>query len=226
MTATLLGRKIGMTRLYNDAGVDVPVTVIQAGPCYVSQIKTVKTDGYCAVQLAFDDVKPRNSTCPQIGHDAKAGLTPKRVHREFRIPADEAAELKLGQPVTVDVFDGIKFVDVVGTSKGKGFQGVMKRWNFKGQPASHGCERKHRSPGSIASRATNRGFSGRPKKGLHMAGHMGDDRVTVRSVEVIGKDPSKNLLYVKGPVPGANRGFVVVRQAVRLWKSKAKRAVQ
>src|SRR5688572_20407552 len=184
MAATLLGRKIGMTRLYDAAGKNVPVTVIQAGPCFVSQVKTDESDGYNAVQLAFEDIKPRNSTVPLIGHDGKAGVGPKRFHREFRATPEEVGGFTAGQQVTVDAFEGIKFVDVTGTSKGKGFAGVMKRWNFGGQPASHGTERKHRSGGSIASHATNRGFSGRPKKGKKMAGHLGDERTTVRSLEI------------------------------------------
>ena len=217
----LIGRKLGMTRLYTQDGKNVPVTVIQAGPCYVSQIKTDATDGYTAVQLAFEDVRGRNSTMPLIGHAAKAGLDPKRFHREYRATADEAGSLTLGQEVNVEAFEGVNFVDVVGQSKGKGFQGVMKRHHFGGQPATHGTERKHRSPGSIGGHATNRGFSGRPKKGKKMAGHMGDERVTVRSLEIVARDKEKNLIMVKGPVPGANQGLVVIRNAVRLYKRKA-----
>lgn len=224
MPVALLGRKIGMTRLFQADGRSVPVTIIQAGPCYISQIKTTQTDGYNALQLAFEDVKPRNSTFPLIGHDAKAGLSPKRFHREIRVSAEEAAAAKLGQELRVDVFDSVKFVDVTGISKGKGFQGVMRRWGFKGMCASHGTERKHRSPGTLASRATNRGYSGRPKKGMHMAGHMGQRRVTVRSLEVLGTDKEKNLLLVKGPVPGATRSLLMIREAKRLYKSKAKLA--
>ena len=224
MPAALLGRKIGMTRLYDASGKNVPVTIIQTGPCFVSQIKTVATDGYDALQLAFEDIKPRNSTIPVIAHDIKAGIDPKRFHQEIRVSADEAKAATLGQEMTVEVFSKIKFVDVTGTSKGKGFAGVMKRYQFGGLCASHGTERKHRSGGSIASHATNRGYSGRPKKGKKMAGHMGDDRVTVRSMEIIGADKEKNLLLVKGPVPGANHGFVFIREAVRLYKAKAKLA--
>lgn len=225
MPAALLGKKVGMTRVFTTDGKNIPVTIIQAGPCYVSQIKTVANDGYDAVQLAFDEVKPRNSTYPLIGHDAKAGIhAPQRFHREFRATAEEVAAATAGQLVKVEVFEKVKFVDIVGTSKGKGFAGVMKRWSFKGMCASHGTERKHRSPGSIGARATNRGFSGRPKKGLHMPGHMGVDRVTVRSVEVIGCDKEKNLLLVKGPVPGANAGLLVISEAKRLYKSKARLA--
>ncbi|MEX0776227.1 MAG: 50S ribosomal protein L3 [Phycisphaeraceae bacterium] len=221
MTAALLGRKIGMTRIFTAGGKNVPVTIIQAGPCFVSQVKTVASDGYDALQLAFEDLKPRNSTRQEIGHDAKGGMAPKRFHREVRIDGDQAGSSQLGQELTVEVFEGVKFVDIVGTSKGKGFAGGMKRHNFKGLCASHGTERKHRSPGSISGRATNRGFSGRPKKGLRMAGHMGADRVTVRSVEIVGKDKDKNLLLVKGPVPGAAQGLLMIQEAKRLYKSKA-----
>jgi large subunit ribosomal protein L3 len=220
----IIGRKVGMTRLFDEAGNNVPVTVIQAGPCYVSQVKTTEVDGYSAVQLAFEDVKARSSTMPVIGHDGKAGMGPKRVHREMRLSEEALAELSLGQAITVEVFDDVKFVDVVGTSKGKGTAGVMKRHNFKGLTASHGTERKHRSPGSIASRATNRGCSGRPKKGIRMAGRMGNERVTVRSLEIVGRDKERNLLLVKGPVPGPNKGLVLVREATRLYKSKAVKA--
>lgn len=220
MPATLIGRKIGMTRLYDGAGKNVPVTVIEAGPCFVSQVKTAATDGYDAVQIAFEDVKGRNSTMPLIGHDGKAGLSPKRFHKEFRITADEAGNYQPGQELSVEVFEGVKFVDVIGRSKGKGYQGVMKRHGFKGAIASHGTERKHRTPGSISGRASNRG-TGKPKKGIRMAGHMGDQRVTVRSLEVIGRDKQRNLLMIKGPVPGANQGLVLVREAVRLYKGKA-----
>ncbi len=223
----ILGRKIGMTRLYDENGRNVPVTVIEAGPCQVSQIKTAepseeggKADGYDAVQLAFEDIKGRNTTMPLIGHDHKAGLTPKRHHREFRISADQAAEYELGQEVTLEVLEDTKFVDITGTSKGKGYAGVMKKWNFKGQLASHGTERKHRSPGSVGGRSSNLG-TGKPKKGIRMSGRMGDERVTVRSVEIVARDKSKNLLMVKGPVPGANKGLLMIKEAKRLYKSKA-----
>jgi large subunit ribosomal protein L3 len=213
-----------MTRLYTESGKNVPVTVIEAGPCLVSQVKTVATDGYDAVQIAFDDVKARNSTMPVIGHDAKAGIAPKRFHREVRLSAEEVANVAAGQQMTVTVFENVQYVDVIGTSKGKGFQGVMKKYHFKGQPASHGTERKHRSPGSQSGVASNRGFSGRPKKGKRMSGHMGAERVTVRSLEVVGRDAEKNLLLVKGPVPGPNQGVVLIREATRLYKRKAKKA--
>ena len=218
MAQAILGRKIGMTRLFDDQGHSVPVTVVQAGPCYVSQLKTVESDGYSAVQIAFEDVKARRSTLPVIAHDAKVGLGPKRFHREFRTGGDE--QFELGQEVTVADFAEVKFVDVVGSSKGKGTQGVMKRHHFAGMEASHGVERKHRSPGSICSRSSNRG-TGKPKKGIRMAGRMGAVRVTVRSLPVVGIDKQRNLLLVKGPVPGAKQGLLMIREAVRLNKSKA-----
>lgn len=221
MSAAILGRKIGMTRLYTQEGVSVPVTVIQAGPCYVSQVKTDEADGYCAIQLGFDEVKPRNSTWQLIGHDAKAGVAPQRIHREVRLTQEELASYQAGQEITVASLENVKYVDVTGTSKGKGYAGTMKRHNFKGQLASHGTERKHRSPGSIGGHATNRGFSGRPKKGKKMSGHLGDERVTVRSLEIVACDPQRNLIMVKGPVPGANQGVVYVREAKRLYKRKA-----
>src|SRR5690606_19515510 len=177
-----------------------------------SQVKTGATDGYDAVQLGFEAVKPRRSTIPVIGHDAKAGLAAQRYHREFRTGSDDAFEV--GQAVTVENFADVKFVDVVGTSKGKGTQGVMKRHNFGGQPASHGTERKHRSPGAISSRATNRGHSGKLKKGIRMAGRMGNEQVTTRNHPVVGIDADKNLLLIKGALPGPNGGLLFVRKAI------------
>lgn len=222
MTAVILGKKVGMTRYFLEDGRNVPVTVIEGGPCTVTQVKTVESDGYSAVQLGFDDVKPRRSTMPQIGHDAKAGTGPKRYHREFRTNEDDSFEH--GQTVDVSQFDGVKYVDVIGTSKGKGFQGPMKRHNFKGQLASHGVERKHRSSGSIGGHATNLGTGPKPKKGKRMAGHMGSERVTTRSLEVVAVQPDRNLLLVKGAIPGPNGGMVQVRTAVRLNKQKARLA--
>jgi large subunit ribosomal protein L3 len=225
MPAALIGRKIGMTRYFSGDGVNVPVTVIEAGPCVVTQLKTTERDGYSAVQLAFDDVKPRRSTMPLIGHDAKAGTAPKAVHRELRLDDDREVEaFEHGQTLSVSVFDDVKFVDVIATSKGKGFQGPMKRHNFSGLEASHGVERKHRSAGSIGGHATNLGTGPKIKKGKRMAGHMGDDRVTVRSLDVISVDPERNLLLVKGPVPGPKQGVLFIREANRLNKRKARLA--
>ncbi len=221
----LLGRKIGMTRWFMEDGTNVPVTVIEAGPCAVTQVKRVDTDGYSAVQLGFEEVKPRRTTMQLIGHDAKAGPTPRRVHREYRLPDDKAAdEFELGQQLDVNTFENVKYVDVVGTGKGKGFAGVMKRHNFRGLCASHGTERKHRSPGSIGGHATDLGTGPKVKKGKRMAGQMGAKRVTVRSLDVIAIDRQRNLLMLKGPVPGPNHGILFIRDAKRLNRSKTRKA--
>ena len=219
MTPALLGKKIGMTRIYDEKGTIVPVTVVQAGPCSVTQVKTVETDGYHAVQLGFGETKAKFSTFPLIGHAAKAGVGPRRHFREIRLK--EATDRKAGDVVNVGVFEGVQYVDVIGTSKGKGFAGVMKRHHFGGQPASHGTERKHRSPGSLASRATWRGQSGKPKKGVRMAGHMGVDRVTTRNHPLVRIDAENNVLLVKGALPGANGSLLYVRKSVTA-KVKAK----
>jgi large subunit ribosomal protein L3 len=200
-----------MTRVYDEKGTIVPVTVVQAGPCAVTQVKTVQSDGYDAVQIGFGEVKAKFSTFPLIGHAAKAGVGPQRHFREIRLksPTDVTA----GATVKVDIFNEVKFVDVIGTSKGKGTQGVMKRHRFKGQPASHGVERKHRSPGSIASHATWRGQSGKPKKGLRMAGRMGNEQVTTRNNALVKVDAENNLLLIKGALPGPNGGLLFVKQS-------------
>ena len=225
MAAAILGRKIGMTRLFDESGKQVPVTVIQAGPCTVTQIKTEDTDGYNAIQLAFEDVKGRNSTMPVIGHDGKAGISPKRFHREYRMDAEALEAFEFGQEVNVDIFESSRFVDVTGISKGFGFQGAMKKYRFKGQPATHGTERKHRSPGSVGGRSSNAG-TGRPKKGGKKAGQMGGGQVTIRSLEIVARDKDKNILLVKGPVPGPRQGLLFVKDAVRLFKGKAVKAAE
>lgn len=212
MTPALLGKKVGMTRVYDEKGAVVPVTVVQAGPCHVTQVKTVESDGYNAVQLGFEDCKAKFSTFPLIGHSAKAGVGPKRHFQEIRLK--NATSLAPGTQVGVELFKEVKFVDVIGTSKGKGTAGVMKRHHFGGQPASHGTERKHRSPGSIASRATWRGQCGKPKKGLRMAGHMGMDQVTTRNHPLVKVDQENHLLLIKGALPGPNGGLLFVRKAV------------
>jgi large subunit ribosomal protein L3 len=212
MTPALLGKKIGMTRIYDEKGTIVPVTVVQAGPCAVTQVKTAQSDGYNAVQLGFDEIKAKFSTFPLIGHTAKAGVGPRRHFREIKLK--EPTTLAAGATVNVDLFNDVKYVDVIGTSKGKGTAGVMKRHHFGGQPASHGTERKHRSPGSLASRATWRGQSGKPKKGVRMAGHMGMDQVTTRNHPLVKVDAANNLLLIKGALPGPNGGLLFVRKSV------------
>ena len=209
----LLGKKIGITQIYDEAGRLLPATVIQAGPCAVIQVKTVKTDGYNAVQLGYDDVKPSRRKKPQIEHAKKANSVPKRFVKEMRLPNDTEPQYKLGDSITVSVFAESKIVDVIGTSKGKGFQGVMKRHHFGGMPGSHGTERKHRSPGSIASHGTDRGHGGNIKKGKKMSGHMGHVRITVKNHGLISIDQEKNLLVIKGSVPGPDGGYVIIQSA-------------
>lgn len=225
----ILGRKVGMTRFFREDGVNVPVTVISAGPCFITQIKNIESaDGYNAIQIAYEDIKPGHSTLPNIGHDAKVGVSPKRHHRELRFDQGEEKEVAnftVGQEITVSDFEDIIYVDVVATSKGKGFQGVMKRHNFKGLEASHGVERKHRSAGSIGGGGVNLGTGPKPKKGKRMAGHMGHVRVTVRNLDIMKIIPEKNLFLLKGTVPGANNGLVFVRTSKRPGKSKQLKVV-
>ncbi len=213
--AMLLGKKVGMTGVYDESGRLLPVTVIQAGPCTVMQVKTVDTDGYNAVQMGYDDVKPSRRKNPQIGHAEKANSVPKKFVREMRLPKDAEPEYKVGDSLTVSVFADNKYVDVVGTNKGKGFAGVMKRHGFHGFPGSHGTERKHRAPGSIAGFASDAGHGGSPKKGKKMAGHMGNHRVTTKNHCLVAVDEEKNLLVVKGSVPGPAGGYCIVRSAKR-----------
>ena len=214
MTAALLGKKIGMTRVYTDEGTIVPVTVIQAGPCSVMQVKSSDSgkDAYDAIQLGFEDVKAHRSTLPGIGHAAKAGTGPKGFIREIRM--NQPPQASLGDVWTVEVFEsaGTKYVDVVSTTKGRGFAGVMKRYGFGGQPATHGTERKHRSPGSIGGHA-NLGTGRNIKKGKKMSGHMGHVRRTSRNQELIRVDKENNLLLIKGSVAGPNGVYVLIRQA-------------
>jgi large subunit ribosomal protein L3 len=217
--AAILGKKVGMTQVYDQNDHVVPVTVIQAGPCVVLEVRSKERDGYEAVQLGFDDKKVKNAAAGLIGHCAKSGSQPKRFIREFRMAG--VADHKIGDMIDVGVFEAqaVKFVDVTGVSKGRGFQGVMKRHGMGGQPDSHGTERKHRSPGSIASHGTDRGHGGDIKKGKRMAGHMGDEQVTVRNQELFSVIKEQNLMLVKGAVPGPEGGYVMVRVA------KAKRIV-
>ncbi len=211
--AMLLGKKVGMTQLYDTSGRLVPVTVIQAGPCTVIQVKTTDTDGYNAVQLGYDDVKLSRNKKPQIGHAAKANTTPKRFVREMRLQNDTESEYKIGESITVSVFSENELVDVVGKSKGKGFAGVMKRHGFSGFPASHGTERKHRAPGSISSFASNAGMGACVKKGKKMAGHLGDSRVVAKNHSLITIDTENNLLVIKGSVPGPAGSYCIVRSS-------------
>ena len=207
----LLGKKIGMTQVYDENGKISPVTVIQAGPCVVTQIRTAEKDRYSAIQIGYDNVKESRKKKPQVGHTAKANTTPKRMVREYRI--DGESELELGAELNVNVFAETNYVDVIGTSKGKGFAGGMKRHGFGGFPASHGCERKHRAPGSISSYCSDAGHGGNVKKGKKMAGQMGNVRVTTKNHKLISIDEEKNIIVVKGAVAGPAGGYVMVRTA-------------
>jgi large subunit ribosomal protein L3 len=209
----LLGKKIGMTQVYDEQQRLLPVTVIQAGPCVVMQVKTVETDGYNAVQMGYDDVKASRKKKPAIGHAEKAHTSPKRFIREMRLADDAKVEFNAGDSITVSTFAETKFVDVIGTSKGKGFAGPMKRYHFGGMPASHGTERKHRSPGSQAGYGTDRGHGGDIKKGKKMGGHMGARRATVKTHQLVSIDQDSHLLVVKGSVPGPAGGYVIVRSS-------------
>jgi len=213
VTPAILGKKVGMTRVYDKDGRSVPVTVVQAGPCAVLQVKTLESDKYHAVQLGYEEVKPKRSTRPMIGHCRKSGSKPMRFVREVRLAA--ATDRKPGDTVTVAAFTEaeVKWVDIVGTNRGFGFQGVMKRHNFKGQPASHGTERKHRSPGGIGANCGDRGRGRSIKKGKPMAGHMGAVRNTSRNQRLISVDPERNVLVIGGTIPGPAGGYVLVRQS-------------
>jgi large subunit ribosomal protein L3 len=214
--AMLLGKKVGMTRVYDPAGRLVPVTVIQAGPCTVTQIKTSQTDGYNAVQLGFEDRKPSRRTQAQVGHARKANTSPKKFVREWRLPKASEPKYKPGDSLTVSIFAETKLVDIASTSKGKGFAGPMKRHGFKGFPASHGTERKHRAPGSICAFAMNSGMGGGLKKGKKMGGQMGNCQVTSKNHILLSVDQENNLLVVKGTVPGPSGQYCVVKTAKSL----------
>ena len=202
----LIGKKIGMTSVFGADGKNIPCTVIEAGPCVVTQIRTVEKDGYAAVQLAYDEISEKHASKALKGHFEKAGTTPKRKLVEFK--ADFAQELKLGDTLSVaDIFGDVKFVDVVGTSKGKGFQGVVKRHGFAGVGGqTHGQHNRLRHPGSLGASS----WPSRVFKGMRMAGHTGNERVTVFNLEVIKVMPENNLIVVKGSVPGAKGSYVIV----------------
>ena len=205
----LRGTKLGMTQVWDANNKLVPVTVVEITPNVVTQLRTPEVDGYSAVQIAYGQIDPRKVTKPLTGHFEKAGVTPRRHLTELRTA--DAAEYSLGQELTVDIFEPGKKVDVVGTSKGKGFAGVMKRHNFKGVSSSHGSHRNHRKPGSIGASST----PSRVFKGMRMAGRMGGDRVTVLNLTVHSVDLEKGILLVKGAVPGARGRIVFVRNAVK-----------
>ncbi len=206
MSKMILGRKLGMTQVWSENDEIVPVTVIEAGPCVVSQIKTKETDGYEAIQMGFGSIKAKHVNKPMAGHFAKAGVEPMRYLRELRV--DDASAHEVGEVITVEAFAETEKVNVTGTSKGKGFAGVIKRHGFGGGPGGHGSH-FHRAPGSIGQCA----YPSRVFKGVRMAGHMGNERVTVRNLKVVRVDAEHNVILVKGAVPGANNGMVMIRDA-------------
>lgn len=205
----IIGKKVGMTQVFDESGSAIPVTVIQAGPCYVTQIRTAERDGYAAIQLGFEETKPKRLTRGQLGHLKRNNLPALRYLREFRIKNGEV-DVEEGQQITVgSAFSVGDRVDVVGTSKGRGFAGTVKRHGFNRQPKSHGQSDRERAPGSIGSTTT----PGRVRPGTRMAGHMGNQRVTAQNLEVVVVDAERNLLAVKGSVPGAKGGLVIVKAA-------------
>ena len=205
----ILGEKLGMTQVWDDANRVVPVTVVKAGPCVVTQVRTPAVDGYEAVQIAYGAIDPRKVTKPQTGHFAKAGVTPRRHLVEIR--TEDAASYTLGQELSAELFEAGQTIDVVGTTKGKGFAGVMKRHGFSGVSASHGAHRNHRKPGSIGACAT----PGRVFKGVRMAGRMGGVRQTTQGLTVHAVDAEQGLILIKGAVPGPKGGLVFVRSSAK-----------
>ena len=203
----LIGKKLGMTSIYDEDGVAVPVTVIEAGPCVVTQLKDAEKEGYAAVQLGFEDQKEQRMTKPALGHLKKAGASAKRVLREFRV---EGAEVAIGDVVDAAAFEGVNYVDIVATGKGRGFQGVVKRYDFGGGRASHGGGWVRRT-GSIGMCE----FPGRVFKGKKMPGQMGDKRVTTQNLKIVQVRPEENLILVKGSVPGAKGGIVTIKEALK-----------
>ncbi|MBT5331041.1 MAG: 50S ribosomal protein L3 [Porticoccaceae bacterium] len=209
MTVGIVGRKSGMTRIFADDGRSIPVTVVEATPNRITQVKTSDNDGYSAIQVTVGERRASRVSKPEAGHFAKANVEAGRGLWELR--TEEEAEFEVGGQLTVDSFEEGQIVDVTGTSKGKGYAGVIKRWNFSMQDATHGNSISHRAPGSIGQNQT----PGRVFKGKKMAGHMGDEQVTIQNLEVIRVDAERNLLLIKGAVPGAPGGDVVVRSAVK-----------
>ncbi len=215
----ILGKKVGMTQVFDESGEVIPVTIIEAGPCFVTQKKTAKQDGYTAVQLGFEEVKPKRLTQPQKGHLRRNNLPPLRHLREIRMSEDELEEYEEGQKIGIGVFEAGDVVDVVGISKGRGFAGAMKRHGFGGGPITRGQSNRQRSPGSIGATST----PGRVFKGKRMPGRMGNQRISAQNLQVVLVDPQRNLLAVKGSVPGARNGLLLIREARKTTMAKKKR---
>ncbi len=207
MTLGIIGKKIGMTQIFTENGEVIPVTVVKAGPCPIVQIKKKEKEGYNAIQLGFEEIPERKVNKPRMGHFKKAGVYPVRILREFRV--DDIDKYKVGENIKVSIFEEKEKVDVTGTSKGKGFQGVVKRFGFRGFPASHGTHEYFRHPGSIGTRT----FPGRVWKNKKMPGHEGCKRVTVRNLEVVKIIPEEHLILLKGAIPGPNGGYVLIKKS-------------
>lgn len=211
MTIGIVGRKVGMTRIFTENGESIPVTVIEASPNRVTQLRTQEVDGYRALQVTTGEKKAKRVSKPEAGHYAKAGVAAGRGLWEFRLDGDEGGDIEVGAEITVEIFNDTKKVDVAGTSKGKGFAGAIKRWNFSSQRMTHGNSLSHRAPGSIGQNQS----PGKVFKGKKMAGQLGNKRVTTQSLEVVRVDAENNLLLIKGAVPGATGGDVIVKPAVK-----------
>jgi len=221
MISGLIGKKIGMTSVFGPEGESIPVTVVQVGPCRVMQVKSREREGYQSVQLGFEDKRPQKVKKPEVGHAQKANTPPKKILREFAVAAADPDRYTLGQELRVEqVFSAGDWVDVTGTSIGKGFQGVMKRHHFKGADAGHGSHETFRGGGSIGAATT----PGRVLKGKKMAGHMGHERVTTLNLKVIQVRPEDNLLLIQGSVPGHRNNYLLVRKAVKKLRKKAQAA--
>jgi large subunit ribosomal protein L3 len=206
MLKGLIGKKVGMTQIFDDSGAVIPVTLIEAGPCYVTQVRLPDRDGYSAVQLGFDEAKPKRLSGGQLGHLKRNNIPPLRFLREFR---EKAPEINEGDTLNVDVFAIGDYVDVVGTSKGKGFAGAVKRYHFRGGPKTHGQSDRQRAPGARSSGTT----PGRVYKGARGPGHMGNERVTTQNLKVVLVDPERNLIGVRGSVPGSRGGILMIKGA-------------
>jgi large subunit ribosomal protein L3 len=215
----ILGKKVGMTQVFDESGEVIPVTIIEAGPCFVTQKKTVGQDGYAAIQLGFEEVKPKRLTQPQQGHLRRNNLPPLRHLREIRMSEGELEDYEEGQKISIGIFEAGEIVDVVGISKGRGFTGVMKRYGFGGGPITRGQSDRQRSPGSIGQGTT----PGRVYKGKRMPGRMGNQRISAQGLQVVLVDPQRNLLAVRGSVPGARNGLLLIKEARKTTIMKKKR---
>ncbi|MCE2490335.1 MAG: 50S ribosomal protein L3 [Anaerolineae bacterium] len=215
----IIGKKVGMTQVFDERGDVIPVTVIEAGPCFVTQVRSAKRDGYTAIQLGFGETKPRRLTRGQLGHLQRNNLPALRYLREFRIREGEP-DVEEGQQINADVFEVGDRVDVIGKSKGRGFQGTIKRHGFRRQPKTHGQSDRERAPGSIGAGST----PGRVIKGMRMAGRMGNDRITMQNLEVVVVDAEKNLIAVRGSIPGTNGGIVMLKPARERRRTRRERS--